>query len=375
MKIVLAGGGTGGHFTPLIAVAEEINRIAEEQRLVDIKLYFVSDRPYDERALLENHIEFKKIEAGKRRAYFSILNYFDIFKTAFGVMRAVLKMFALYPDVVFSKGGYAAFPVLFAAKILRIPVVMHESDSVPGRVNAWTGKFAQKIGIAFPEAANHFPKEKTALVGVPIRRELLQPLTANARNLLSLEQDLPILLVIGGSLGSQTINDVVLDIAPRLVEKYQVIHQVGRNNHKEAAGRLQVILQGSQHKDRYKMYDYLDESALRLAAGVAELAVARAGATSIFELAHWGIPAILIPIAVTPGDHQRENAFAYARAKAGIVIEEKNLTPNLLFGEIERLFSKPDERIKMKEGAKAFALPDAARKLAEEIISIGLSHE
>lgn len=375
MKIVLTGGGTGGHFYPIVGVAQEINKLIEEEKLVDVELYFVSDAPYDERALFENRITFKKTEAGKRRTYFSIKNFFDIFKTAFGVMRAVIAIFSLYPDVVFSKGGYASFPTLLAARFFRIPVIIHESDSVPGRVSLWASKFAQQILIAFPDSASYFPKEKTRIVGIPLRQEFLSPISGGAHDFLKLDPAIPTIFVIGGSSGSMAINDALIDVLPKLVEKYQVVHQTGRNNFKDVSGRAEVVLNGSAHKDRYRPYDFLDATTLRMVAGVAKMAISRAGSTSIFELAHWGIPAILIPITESQGDHQRKNAFAAARAGIAVVLEERNVTPNILVSEVERLIENREELDRMKTAAHTFATPKAARVIAEDILSVALRHE
>jgi UDP-N-acetylglucosamine--N-acetylmuramyl-(pentapeptide) pyrophosphoryl-undecaprenol N-acetylglucosamine transferase len=375
MKILFTGGGTGGHFYPIIAVAQAINKIADEEKLIDVKLYYMSDSPYDKRALFETGIKFKKAEAGKMRTYRSILNFFDLFKTAFGVIKAVVKIFTIYPDVIFAKGGYASFPALVAAKLFRIPVVLHSSDSVPGRVEVWAGKFASRVAISFPEAAQSFPKKEVALLGVPVRRELMLPVTSGAREYLKLEPDLPVLFAVGGSQGAAVINDVILDILPQLVEKYEVIHQIGKKNMKDVQGRADVVLIDSPFRNRYKPFDYLNETALRMIAGTADLAVSRAGATSIFELAAWGTPAILIPITESQGDHQRKNAFSYAHSGAAVVMEEKNLSPHVLLSEINRLMGDKAERERMRKSAKEFSRGDAAEKIAREIITLALEHE
>src|SRR3990167_7595438 len=152
MKILLAGGGTGGHFYPVIAVARALKDAAERERLVSLDLSYMSDAPYDARLLKEEEIKFIKVPAGKICRYFSVLNFFDVFKTAWGVLRAIFKIYADFPDVIFAKGGYASFPALAAAKFFIIPLVIHESDLVPGRVSRWASKFAARIAISFPES-------------------------------------------------------------------------------------------------------------------------------------------------------------------------------------------------------------------------------
>ena len=308
MKILLAGGGTGGHFYPVIAVARALKDAAERERLVSLDLSYMSDAPYDARLLKEEEIKFIKVPAGKIRRYFSVLNFFDVFKTAWGVLRAIFKIYADFPDVIFAKGGYASFPALAAAKFFRIPLVIHESDLVPGRVSRWASKFAARIAISFPESVEYFPEERAALTGNPIRRQVLGGSPEEAREIFSLEGAAPVLLILGGSQGAQKLNDVILEILPELVKSWQVIHQTGRANFDEVKLRAGLILESSQVRARYHPHPFLDEGGLRNASKAAFAAIARAGAGTIFELAAWGLPAILIPLSHAAQDHQRANA-------------------------------------------------------------------
>jgi UDP-N-acetylglucosamine--N-acetylmuramyl-(pentapeptide) pyrophosphoryl-undecaprenol N-acetylglucosamine transferase len=374
MKILFTGGGTGGHFYPVIAVAEEVKRICTEQKIVAPELYFMSDKPYNERALSDNGLKFVPVQAGKIRRYFSLMNFFDVFKTIFGSIRAIFTLFSIYPDVVFGKGGYASFPGLLAARLLRIPVVIHESDSHPGRVTLWAGKFAKRIAVSYPEAAKYFPPEKTAVVGNPIRREVLFPAKAGAHEFLGLDKNIPIIFVVGGSQGAVRINDVVLDILPQLLTDYQVIHQVGKNNYEDLKNRASFLTENNPHKNRYKLFDYLNDVAMRMTAGAANLVISRAG-SAIFEIANWGIPAIIIPIPEEISHDQRTNAFTYARSGGAVVIEEKNLTPSILLSETKRILDDPELQKQMKTGAQSFAKPEAGEKIAEEIIHLALEHE
>lgn len=375
MKIVLAGGGSGGHFYPLIAVAEEINEMVQERKLVEAELFYLADRPYDRRDLFENRIAFRRITAGKLRRYFSLFNFFDAVKTWFGILLSLWQIYWIYPDVVFSKGGYVSFPILMAARIFRIPVIIHESDSRPGRVNLWSAKFAARVAIAFPEAMPSFPKEKTALVGNPLRKEVMYPISRGAHEFLQLEKDRPVIFVAGGSQGAAALNETLLDILPQLLERYQVIHQTGKVHFADTEKRARFVLEEDSLKGRYKIFPFLNPTALRMTAGVTDLVVSRAGAGVIFEIAQWGLPAILIPIPESISNDQRENAFTYARSGGAVVIEQENLTASVLFSEIDRLMSRPELLAKMREGAKKFAKPEAGRLVAEEIIKIALGHE
>ncbi|OHB10323.1 MAG: hypothetical protein A3G05_00270 [Candidatus Zambryskibacteria bacterium RIFCSPLOWO2_12_FULL_45_14] len=378
MRILFTGGGSGGHFYPIISIAEELNDIAKEKRLIELELFYMSPTPYNPGILYEHGITYKKNTAGKLRRNPGLLsllnNFFDLFKMGWGVLTALYQVYKLYPDVIFGKGGYASFPALVAARILQIPVVIHESDTIPGRVNLWAGKWAYQVAVSYREAASFFPTGKVAYTGQPIRKDIALPITSGAREFLKIEESMPVVLVLGGSQGAQKINDVVLEGLKDLVEKYVVIHQTGKNNVEEAKVTSEAVLFESSHKDRYKAFDYLDTLALRMAAGVARVVVSRAGST-IFEIAAWGVPSIIIPINEKVSRDQHSNAFAYARAGGCEVIEEDNLTVNILASEIERLTTNEVEIEKMKAAAKAFYKPNAARLVAEEILKIALSHE
>ncbi len=374
MKILFTGGGSGGHFYPILSVANEIQKLAKENRLLVPELYYVSDSPYNEGLLYDNNITYKMNAAGKRRMYFSINSFVDLFKTGWGILTAFWTVFSIYPDVVFSKGGYPSFPVVFAAHFFRIPIVIHESDSVPGRANKYAAKFATKIAVSFAEAANFFPSEKVAVTGNPVRELITMPITDGAHEALGLDSSVPTVLVLGGSLGAQMINNIITDTLSQIIEHYQVIHQVGKNNYDEVVERVDAVIYKSVHRNRYKPFDYLTELQMRQAAGVADIVISRAG-SAIFEIASWGKPAILIPITVSNGDHQRKNAYAYARTKAAIVIEEANLTSNILISEINRIMLNNDEKQKMSNAAREFFKPDAARVIAKELLSISLRHE
>jgi len=375
MKIVFTGGGTGGHFYPIIAVAEELNNLIAREKIIGAKLYYLSDSPYDREALFQNDIIFEEVRAGKMRTYFSFKNFSDIFKTFLGVLGAIYRMYVLYPDVVFGKGGYASFPALLAARILRIPIVIHESDSAPGRVNQWAGHFADKIAVSFKETAEFFPKERVAWTGQPVRAEIKHKAERKeALDFLKLEPNLPTIFIIGGSLGAELINNTIIDALPELLKSYQVIHQTGVKNYRLVMDRTEVVLADVKEKSRYIPIDFLNPLQMKMAAGAADLIISRAGST-IFEIAAWGVPSILVPFTNSNADHAKKNAFAYARSGACIVIEEMNMTANILNSEIRRVLGDKKNIAYMTESAKAFSCPNGAEKIAKEIMTIALSHE
>ncbi|PID83274.1 hypothetical protein CSB11_01920 [Candidatus Campbellbacteria bacterium] len=375
MKIVITGGGSGGHFYPLISVVDKVREIADEKNILQPKIIYMATEPYDEDILFKNEIDFVKISAGKlRRSGGFFANIIDMFKTGWGVLDTLVRMFQIYPDVVFTNGGYVAFPVVVSARILRIPVVIHVSDTVPSRVLLYAGKFAEKISICFQEAASYFPKEKTAQLGNPIRDEIKFKQKDDAHSFFSLSPDLKTIWVLGGSQGSQIINDTVVQALPDLLRNYQIIHQTGKKNYDEVYGSSGVVLLDNPHKDRYKIYPYMDDLMMKKAAGCADLVLMRSGAGSINEIANWGLASVLIPISKQVSRDQESNAFAYARSGAGIVIRQKNLTPNILKFEINRIFE--DKLIEdMQKNAKEFFIPDAETKIANALIDVLVSHQ
>jgi len=374
----------GGHFYPIIAIAQAVNQIRTEHHISNIDMYYFSDTDSDAKSLLLNNLQFVSIVSGKRRTKeqtqnslsAKIHNLLDLFKLGIGSIQAFFKILFLYPDVVFSKGGYGSFPTLLAARILRIPLIIHESDSVPGRVSVWSGKFAQLIALSFKEALEYFPgqEEKIAHTGQPILRELLSPTKLGSYEFLDLDENIPIIFVVGGSQGAAPINSVLEKILPELLHKYQIIHQVGENNIKEYKKITDSILSEHPHQDRYKQFDILNTLAMKMTGGVSNLVISRSG-SGLFEIAAWGTPSILIPYRFAHSDHQRKNAFNYARSGACVVIEEKNCTPNVLLSEINRIMSDKNVYQKMQDGTKEFFIPNAANKIASELIRICLEHE
>lgn len=378
MKIALVGGGSGGHFYPLIAVAEALEDIVKERHLIEPELYYIGPVPFDTTTLLEHEIHHIPGTAGRVRRYGSVLNILDGFKTFIGVLQAILQIYKLYPDVVFSTGGFAAFPTLWAARLWNIPVVIYDADAELGRVSLWSAKFARWIALAHPDAAKKLPEKylaKTARIGHPIRKEIESVAPEGGHEFLKLNKDVPTILIVGGSSGAQALNETTLNALPMLVEKYNVVHQAGTANLKSVVELAGVILKDSRYKDRYRPFGLLNTLALRMTAGIASLVVSRAGSGTIFEIASWGLPSILVPIPTEISHDQTENAFSYARAGAADVLEQKNLTPHLLAAEIDRLIQDPERRQKMTEAAHAFARPAAARKIAEILVETIREHE
>ncbi len=370
MKLVLTGAG-GGHFYPLIAVSEKIIKEVEKQQILNVETYFFSDKNYDKNLLESKKIKFVKIPAGKLRLYFSIQNFFDPFKSIFGFFVALWKLFIIYPDVVFVKGGYSSMPVTLAAKCLFIPIFVHESDSVPGKTTQFAGRLAKRIAVSYAAATKYFNIKKTAYTGQPIMEEYLPTKEKLDRKFINYSEDKKkTILILGGSQGSETINNMLLECLPDLLQKYNVIHQVGPNNVNSIKISSEILLKNNPYRDNYKYFSFGD---LSRHYEVADVCITRAG-SSLFELSAWGIPSIIIPITNSNNNHQMTNAFTFEKAGCSIVIEEINLKRNLFINEINSVLGDNKRHELMQFNNLNSFKPGAAEKIAEEIVKIGLSH-
>ncbi len=368
MRIGFVGGGTGGHFYPLIAVAEELNQTETQP-----ELFYFGPSPYDKSELERLEITYVNCPAGKLRRYFSIQNFFDIFRSFFGIFIAIWKLYVIYPDVIFSKGGYTSVPVLTAAKFLRIPVVIHESDSIPGRANKMAKKYARYIAITYDDAAQYFPAEKTALTGIPLRSEIKQ-IPANPLELLGIPNDKPLIYVTGGSTGAERINNLLLRSLKELLPHYRIFHQTGPANVDEMRLAAQSLLEGTDLLDSYYLEGNVSASTVSALMSASALVITRAGSTTLFEIAFHSKPSIVIPIPEDVSRDQRSNAYAYARSGAATVIEEHNLTFSLLEQEIRTIINDPQKIATMSQAAKAMFVDGAAKKIADIALSIGTEH-
>jgi UDP-N-acetylglucosamine--N-acetylmuramyl-(pentapeptide) pyrophosphoryl-undecaprenol N-acetylglucosamine transferase len=378
MTIAFTGGGTGGHFYPIIAIAEALQDIVRENRLIEPALYYLAPNAFDEKALFENQITYIHIPAGKMRRYASLLNVTDAFVTLAGTITAFIKLLRLYPDIIVSKGGYGSVPTVIAARILRIPILIHESDAKPGRANLLAAPWAMKIAISFDSAAPYFSKKvqgKIARTGIPIRKALMRMEPEGARQYLGLEYGVPTIFILGGSQGATKINEIVLSALPELVSFANVIHQTGRDNLKSVQGVAGVVLGNNPLTSRYHPIDYLDSMSMQRVASIADIVISRAGANAIAEIGLWKKPTILIPIPESISHDQRMNAYAFARTGAAVVIEEGNLTEHLLAAEAKRILTDPELAARMGKAAEGFTDPDAARVIAQQVLAIALTHE
>jgi len=374
MRIVFVGSGTGGHFYPLIAIAEAVR--AKDQAQGDSSdLYFLGPDPYNQSALDNLGMKFVSVPAGKSRVgYGAILNFFDYFKTSWGTIVAFFKLLFIYPDVIMSKGGYTSVPVVVAGWLLRIPIMIHESDAVPGRANLLAAKLATYIGVAHEEAAKYFDASKVAVVGMPIRSSFFKTFS-DSYNYLGIPKDRPVILVTGGSSGAERLNNFILASLPRLVNQFTIIHQVGDKHVDKVSATASSLFEDKNTLNHYFVFGHLEQDAFSAALQSANLVISRAGSTTLFEIANVGKPAIVVPIPEDVSRDQRSNAYAYARETGAVVLEEHNLSDDILVAEISRILGSEEVQTTMRQGALSLTIKNAANTLADALHNIGRKHE
>jgi UDP-N-acetylglucosamine--N-acetylmuramyl-(pentapeptide) pyrophosphoryl-undecaprenol N-acetylglucosamine transferase len=368
MKVVFTGGGSGGHIYPIISIIKELKKVFPESSL---DLFFVGpkDKRYEE-SLKEENFNIRYVLSGKIRRYPGIVpflqNVIDLgFKIPVGFIQSFFFLLFNRPKLIFSKGGYGAIPTTLVAKFLRIPVFFHESDVIPGMANRKIAGFASKIFTSF-EKTEGLPKDKTIFVGNPIREELCNGNKEEAKKLFNIKTDNPVILIMGGSLGSVRINNEIFEVAGGLLKNFELIHQTGDNNFKELKEEVLAVL-SEEEQDKYHIYPYLDEEYLKNAYAIADIIISRSGAGTIFQVAACGKPSILIPLPESAQNHQVKNAYSYSEGGATLVIEEKNFNSHYFLKLLTDLMNDKDSLDKLSKSALAFAKPNAAKDIAQHI--------
>lgn len=332
-KIVLTGGGTAGHVTPNIALIPELQKQGYEVH------YIGSYEGIESKLIADLGIPYYGISSGKLRRYIDLKNLSDPFKVlkGYGQARRLLKK--IKPDIVFSKGGFVSVPVVVAAKSRHIPCVIHESDMTPGLANKICIPCAQRVCTNFPETMKHIPSEKAVLTGSPIRQELFHGDRDRGLKFCGFNSNKPVLLIIGGSLGSVRVNEAVRAILPQLLKKFQIIHLCGK-------GKIDDTL---MKVTGYAQFDYIKEELSDLMAA-ADIVISRAGANAICELLALRKPNILIPLSAqaSRGD-QILNAASFEKQGYSIVIQEEDITNEKLLDTVNQAYDKRNDYIKAME--------------------------
>lgn len=328
-KIVLTGGGTAGHVTPNIALFPLLKNL-------DYDVSYIGSYDGMERKLLQDFsIPYYGISTGKFRRYFDLKNFTDPFRVIKGYFEAKEILKKIKPDVLFSKGGFVTVPVVRAAASLHIPCIIHESDMTPGLANRMCIPVAEKVCCNFPETLQFIPGNKAILTGTPIRRELFLGDKEEGFRFCGLKNDKPVIVVIGGSLGSAAVNQMIRTALPTLLQDFSVVHLCGK-------GKLDTSLQNTEG---YLQYEYITNELKDLFA-IADLVISRAGANAICELLALQKPNLLIPLPSksSRGD-QLLNARSFESQGYSVVLEEEALTKEFLISEIHKLYSNRNQFI------------------------------
>lgn len=335
-KIILTGGGTAGHVTPNIAL---IPRLKE----LNYEIHYIGSYQGIEKQLIEQQqIPYHGISSGKLRRYFDIKNFSDPFKVLKGYEQAIHLIKKLHPDVLFSKGGFVSVPVVLAAKHCKVPAIIHESDITPGLANKLAIPAAQKVCCNFPETLQYLPADKAVLTGSPIRQELMHGNAIQALKLCGFSQKKKTILIIGGSSGSQVINNAIRSLLPELCAKYQIIHLCGKGN-------LDSSLTG---QEGYAQFEYAQKELSDFFA-LADLVISRAGANAICEILALHLPNILIPLSASAsrGD-QILNARSFEKQGFSYVIEEEQLSNDTLKEAIFHVIEHSSSYIEKMKSSK-----------------------
>ncbi|WP_026658122.1 undecaprenyldiphospho-muramoylpentapeptide beta-N-acetylglucosaminyltransferase [Butyrivibrio sp. AC2005] len=326
-KIVLTGGGTAGHVTPNMALIPELKEKGYEIS------YIGSHTGIEKKLIADYHIPYFSISTGKLRRYFDPKNFSDPFRVMKGFFEARQLLKKINPDVVFSKGGFVSVPVIRAASTLKIPCILHESDMTPGLANRLSFSSARTICCNFPETLDLLPPDKAVLTGTPIRKELLKGSREAGKKLCGFTDDKPVIMVTGGSLGAQSINETIRYALPRLLPHFNIVHLCG----KDKMDNLKLSMEG------YKQFEYVKNEMKDIFA-MADVVVSRAGANAICELAALRKPNVLIPLSAksSRGD-QIINAKSFEKQGFSVVIDNEELDEDIL---VESIFAVYEERDK-----------------------------
>ncbi len=349
-KIILTGGGTAGHVTPNIALIPRLKELG-------YKIYYIGSYTGMEKKLIEDlGIRYYGISSGKLRRYLDLKNISDPFRVVKGYAQARTLMRKIRPDVVFSKGGFVSVPVVLAAKHKHIPVIIHESDLTPGLANKLAIPAASKICCNFPETIPHLPEGRAVLSGSPIRQELLEGSKERACQFTGLNSRKPVILIIGGSLGSVFLNNTVRRNLPELLKNFQIIHLCGKGN-----------LDPSIRFEGYVQYEYITDELADLMA-LADLVISRAGANAICELLALHKPNILIPLSknASRGD-QILNARSFEKQGFSYVIEEEDLTDNSFLRAVSEVWNEREAyRVRVANSRQLDAITTITDLIEEE---------
>lgn len=362
MRVVLSGGGTGGHIYPALAIARE----CEKQNPDCTFLYIGTERGLESTLVREEGIPFESIEITGFKRKISLDNVKTVMRFLKGVKRAKQLLKKFKPDVVIGTGGYVCGPVVYAAAKLGIPTIIHEQNVIPGLTNKFLSRYVNTVAVSFKESETYFAQAKRVLFsGNPRATAVMEANRERGFASLGLSKDSPIVLIVGGSRGARSINQSMIDMVPML-KRLPKVHFVYVTGELYYENTRKAVLEASESvRNHLHVLPYISNMPEVLAATT--LIVSRAGASSLAELTALGLPSILIPSPNVTNNHQEVNARSLEKAGAAIMVTEKQLTTELLFKHIEELMKAEDKRVHMSKQAKCFGQPDAALQIVSEM--------
>lgn len=356
MKVMLAGGGTVGSVTPLIALVQELRK-----RDSATEFFWLGTKKGPEKELIEKYnIQFKAIPAGKLRRYWSFRNLIDPFLIECGIWKSMFQIIKFKPDIIVSAGGFVAVPVIWAGWILRKKTLIHQLDVRPGLANKLCAPFAKKITVSFEKSIQDYGKfkEKVIWTGVPVREDIFQGSKELAVEKFKMQTGRKVLLVLGGGTGAQALNQLIVQAVPELTRYYEIIHITGKGKQKES--------DNLSYDKRYHYYEFLTTDLIHALAS-ADLVITRCGIGFLSELAALGKASILIPI---PDSHQEDNAKVFADADAAVVWNQKELKPEQIISGVRTWMSDDQGRKNLGERMKKVLPIEGVGKIVDEIIKL-----
>lgn len=370
MRVLLSGGGTGGHIYPALAVAIQLRDVYQ----ADI-LYLGSDDGLETELIPAAGLRLATIKAGKLQRYLSWRTVKGIARVPVGMLQAVQLVHDFHADVAFTSGGYVAVPAGLAAKLNGVPLLMHQQDVPPNLSNRLLAPMATRISVAFADSMRYFPSSKTMLLGNPLRQEILDVCATSpqeARTRLGFAADVPLVLVTGGSQGARHLNQVVCQALPELLKDCQVLQISGSKLFSETRTLADRTIEElpTETKQRYRLVPYMSDE-MPLALQAAEVVVCRAGAATLSELAILGKPSILVPLPPAIGSSPQEaNAHTFAQHHAAEVIRNDDLRPDLLVTRLRALVGSPTSLHTMTEAVKSFARAQATQDIVSTLLKM-----
>ncbi len=350
--IIVTGGGTGGHIFPVVSVIDELRK----RGIKDVT--WIGVKNGRERDVAKSiNVDFKGISAGKLRRYFSLKNFTDVFKILFGIIKSIFLIKRLKPIVVFAKGGFVSVPPVIAAYINRVPVVIHESDIIPGLATKINSRFADYICVSFKKTCDYFKGKKVVFTGNPIRHVIKNANPNRGKRFLDFKEDLPIVFIVGGSLGALSINKAVWDMVKTGDLPFNIVHQCGTGN-----------LNDGLKNRRYKQFEFI-ESEIGDVIAASDLVVSRAGAGAIYEFSYLKKAMILVPLPRTKSrGEQIKNAKYLKDRGASVIIYDDELNGKTLLNSIKALLDDGKTRFQMGENAFRLIKIDGEKLIADMLI-------